>query len=374
MKLRSFFLVLGIAVSPLISHTQVAKVNYKIQFNQETNLFDCYMIAKEGNASSELQRTHHSAQLSLVIPKGSKVSVVQNHMPLKNNTNYEGKDAISWVIKNSGNVIEANPYTDFVTVGASSTSSAHYNNINEGAEVKLFSLSIAPNTDCGSSVRISEKGLDPIAKGELSNTFSLGSKDDLYYENERAISTEPSLVKSVKATADKGKLTLSTDVTLNETYAPYSYLWSGPNDFKAYCKEPVIYNPTFINDGSYVLEVSDSRGCKQIKNVVARVNGVNMGTEREDTETPIIEAVVNVYPSSASDFFNLDVQAKDGSSISMELLDASGNAVLSKSYDLKLKNNHINETFNLTDIGPGLYNAAVTIDGEVQTRQIMVFK
>jgi hypothetical protein len=380
MRLRSLFMALGIASSPMMVDAQVSKVNYKVQFNEKTNLFDCYLLVKEGSAKSTRDRAQFNAQFTLVVPNGSEVKMAESFMPLQNNQKYNSTSPSHWIVTNHNISPEADPFRDFVSIVPSLSPTSFYNDLEAGTEVKLFSVSITPVIDCGSTVRMYEKGLDPesadrgMGGGDFANGFTLGSVSQIYDGNTPMDAQELSLVKNVKANVLKGKLSLEADLELDGKYGPYSYVWNGPNDFKAYSEDVIIYNPTFINEGSYVLEVSDSRGCKQVKNLEARVNGVTIGTGNDGNESIIKEATIGVYPNPATNFFNLDIQAKDGSAVSMELLDSKGGVILSKSYGVKLKNNHINETFNLAAIPAGMYSVAVTIDGQITSKQVIVLK
>jgi hypothetical protein len=377
MRLRTLIIALGLTTSPFWLEAQVSKVNYKVQFNEKTNLFDCYMIVKEGSATSARERAQFNAQFTLVVPNGSEVKMVESFMPIQNNQKLDGTTPMNWYIANQNFGPESDPLNDFVSIVPSLSPTSFYNNLAQEDEVKLFSVSITPIVDCGANVRLYEKDQDPgsgargMSGGDYSNGFTMGSVEQLYVGSKKGITPSIDVIKDLKASVLKNKLMIESNLSLDENYGPYSYVWSGPNDFKAYNKEVSIYNPAFINEGAYVLEVSDNRGCKQMKTIEARINGV-IGDN--SNESKIEETTVGVYPNPASGFFHLDILAKDGAAVSMELIDNKGGVVIQKSYGAKNKNNHINEVVSTQDLPTGLYNVAVNVDGKITSKQVIILK
>ncbi len=387
MRIKNLIFAAGLLTCSYAAEAQVTKANYKVQFNEKTNLFDCYMVVKAGSAESIRERAQFNAQFTLVVPAGSQVIMAESLMPLQNNQKYESKSASQWFISNFSQSPESDPFRDFVSVVPSLSPSAFYNDLKEGEEVKLFSLKITPIVDCGSNVRLFEKGIDPdsgdrgMDGGDYSNGFTMGSTDQLYSGNEPIKTPKLEVIKDHSTRALKGKLSIDVNLNLDANYAPYSYVWQGPSGFKAYTEDVVILNPSNNNEGNYSFEVVDNRGCKQTTNIEAKVHGQNIGVdesasisanlaERNAEET----SSISVYPNPSISFFNLDVKAKNGAVIGLEIIDAKGSVVNSKSYGAKPTNNHVNVAIPVADFVPGMYNVAVSIDGEITTKKLMVIK
>jgi hypothetical protein len=387
MKFKSLLFVSAFGLASLGADAQVSKVNYKVEFNQETNLFDCYMIVKEGSASSQKDRAQFNAQYTLVVPNGSKVTVAKSYAPIQNNQKYAGDLPSLWSISNSNAAPESDPYRDFISVVPTLSPSAFYNDLKAGDQVKLFSLQILPIVDCGSTVRIYEKGLDPdsgsrgMDGGDYSNGFTMGSVDQLYDGNVTAPAKQLEVIKDTKVVLNKGKLTIDATVNTNPAHAPYSYVWNGPSNFKAYAEDIALYNVSDKNEGNYMLEVSDSRGCKQTVNVEAKIfgqligvaqNGATSGSTADDRT--VVATEVNIYPNPASNFFNLDITAKSGSNLAYEIIDAKGSTIAKKEIGTITGKNHTNVHFNIADYIPGMYTVAVSVDGNIATKQLIVIK
>jgi hypothetical protein len=382
MKIKNLLLATAFISASLASEAQVQKVNYKVQFNKETNLFDCFMVVKEGKASDVRERVQYNAQFTVVVPAGSKVSMAKSYMPIQNNQKYDGTTPLQWSVANLTSSPESDPFRDFVSVVPALSPSAFYNNLNEGDEVKLFSLQISPIVDCGSAVRLFEANVDPnsssrgMAGGDYSNGFTIGGTEQSYNGNDRGLTPTLDVIKSKDVSNNKGQLKIDVNLNLDQKYAPYSHVWQGPNDFKSYVEDFVIYNASKMHEGNYTLEITDNRGCKQNENITARVNGQNIGldesqiTKAED----LIETKVSIYPNPAVNFFNIDVQAKNGAVIAIDIIDAKGSIVSSKNYGAKATDNHVNVSIPLNDYTPGMYNVAISVDGEVATKKLMVIR
>lgn len=172
-----------------IVSAQVTDVKYLLRFNDTTGLFDAFLIAEAGNATTVQQRTQFNSQFSVVVPSGSSVSVSENFLPLVGNQNYNSMTPREWNMVNSILAPLSNPHNDYHALIPGLSPSAHYNNIAEGDTLKLFSISVQPIPACKQEVRMFENDTDPTSQdpsfmgGDFSNGFTMGGSMQLYSGN-----------------------------------------------------------------------------------------------------------------------------------------------------------------------------------------------
>ena len=168
---------------------QVTDVKYMLRFNDTTQLFDAFLVAESGNATTVPQRTQFNSQFSVVVPSGSNVSVSENFLPLLGNQNYNSMTPREWRIMNSITAPLSNPHNDYHAINVSLSPAAQYNNITQGDTLKLFSLSVQPIPTCKQEVRMFENDTDPTSQdpsfmgGDFSNGFTMGGSLQLYSGN-----------------------------------------------------------------------------------------------------------------------------------------------------------------------------------------------
>ncbi|MBK6783596.1 MAG: hypothetical protein IPG79_07440 [Saprospiraceae bacterium] len=102
---------LWLLVIPVLSVAQINNVSYRLSFNPQTNLYDCYLQVNEGLAIHAKDRVQLNAQLTILVPTGSKIEIVQNHMPLQNNQDFSGSLPMEW---NKSNVVRKPSQTLFM--------------------------------------------------------------------------------------------------------------------------------------------------------------------------------------------------------------------------------------------------------------------
>lgn len=172
-----------------IVSAQVTDVKYMLRFNEITGLFDAFLVAEAGNATTVQQRTQFNSQFSVVVPSGSSVSVSENFLPLVGNQNYNSMTPREWHMVNSILAPLSNPHNDYHAIIPGLSPSAHYNNITEGDTLKLFSLSVQPIPACKQEVRMFENDTDPTSQdpsfmgGDFTNGFTMGGALQLYNGN-----------------------------------------------------------------------------------------------------------------------------------------------------------------------------------------------
>jgi len=171
------------------SFGQVTDVKYLLKYNYSEDVFDCYLVIDNGQAVTVPQRTQASAQISLVVPAGTKFHFAERYMPLVQNQNYNSNIPCQW---DTNVILLANancPGYDYYSINPSLSPSSQYNNLTAGDTVKLFSLGIDTLKGCATEIRLFENDLDidsnhPCAQGiDFRNGFTMGGFTQLYRGN-----------------------------------------------------------------------------------------------------------------------------------------------------------------------------------------------
>lgn len=384
-------------------YSQIKSVNYQISFNPETDLFDCYLIIKEGNATSFRHRTQFNAQFSVLVPGGSKVELVKSYMPLQNNQNYNGVKPQDWVISNIIKKPAADPFYDYVSIVPRLSPVSAYNDLKEGDKVKLFSLKVSPVTDCGESVKLYDKTTD-LASGErgmyggdFSNGFTIGGVEQKYLGN---IPSDAPVLNAISQLVKDDKSGIKILPVLNPAFENAGNLqfdWQGPAGFTSLQKEINISNVTSKHYGIYRLTVTDDRGCREHHSIEIRQNGktayqddmvavhipenpAQLGT-RENTYkaqmSDIIDAgetEVKIFPNPAQNFFNLSVLTSRGNLVKADVTDANGRLIIKNIINLKSDGSFVDISVPVSDITPGMYNVVVKSGEKEITQKLIVIK
>ncbi len=163
---------------------QIKAVNYELKYNAATDLHDCYIIIKKGQAVTMRERVQFNSQIAVLVPAGSQVEMEQTYMPLEDNQLYEGVKPIQWKVEKPLSSPIASPKHDFYSITPNLFPSAFYNDLKEGDRVKLFSFKVG--SDNKAAVRLFNKAIDPDAtalgmKGrDFNNSFSIGGPEEDY--------------------------------------------------------------------------------------------------------------------------------------------------------------------------------------------------
>jgi hypothetical protein len=168
---------------------QVTDVKYFLKYNHSADLFDCYLVVEAGAATTVMQRTQFNAQMTVVVPAGTRLHVGQNHWPRVQNQNYNSTQPINWngllLVKASSECLA----NDYYSIVPSLSPTSQYNNLAAGDTIKLFSLAIDTLKGCASDIRLFENGSDissdhPCAGSiDLRNGFTMGGITQLYNGN-----------------------------------------------------------------------------------------------------------------------------------------------------------------------------------------------
>ena len=72
--------------------SQIQSVDYSLRFNNETCLFDCFLIVNEGKTKSTVSRAQFNSQVTIVVPVSSSVFIEESFMPLRDNQSLEAQN------------------------------------------------------------------------------------------------------------------------------------------------------------------------------------------------------------------------------------------------------------------------------------------
>lgn len=179
-------LLLFILVSISTSiNAQLKKSDLRLDYNPETSHYDVYFIVKEGSATTALDRTHASAQISFNVPKGADAEIKKAYNPIKGNT-VSGSDdkPQTWYINATVESPGITPERDYFTVETPWTPVSRYNNLSEGDSVKLFSISIDTDDPCSIRLFDNENDPGPLDAGffgaDFSNTIIIGGSTNSF--------------------------------------------------------------------------------------------------------------------------------------------------------------------------------------------------
>lgn len=191
MSLLKPLLTIGLMLSLFTSMSaQVTAISYKIDFNEDTELYDCKMVVTGGNTTAlTISRIQANAQYSVVVPTGSVVEMAALHMPLLGNRAYQGTEPMEWDISNVLKSPAAQNQSDYYSIIPRLAPAAHYNDLKEGDEVTLFSLSINSSLACARNIRPHNTAMDPSPAEpgmlglDFRNGITIGSPIQLYSGN-----------------------------------------------------------------------------------------------------------------------------------------------------------------------------------------------
>jgi SprB repeat/Secretion system C-terminal sorting domain len=134
---------------------------------------------------------------------------------------------------------------------------------------------------------------------------------------------------------------------------PYSYEWTGPNNFTSTEQNlPDLTSDT--QDGDYVLTITDANGCTTTQTI--NVTGISeLGNEYS----------ISLYPNPNNGDFIINILGMKGEKMSYAVLDASGRIVFGK--ELGNVNGTRTESINMMDAAAGIYNVQFMIGSEMHS-------
>ncbi len=246
-----------------ITIAQIQSVDYHLGYNPETCQLDVNLIINEGSAESYIERIQFNAQLSIVVPTSSVVSIAESFNPKLNNQTGNGVTPINWIIAND---IEFNSSSTFVAISPTISPIGSYDTLNTGDTVHLFSLDIqTPSHRNLDEVRLWENDVDPdssdpnMAGADFTNGFTMGGLLQLY--NGNAISNNPMglLVDTIVGGLSGDTLRIDVAMDSSQCMGGFEYRWYSPNGDTIWSRDvlKVLYNSTDLGTYEFVV-ISDS--------------------------------------------------------------------------------------------------------------------
>ncbi len=253
---------------------QVTGVNYQLKYDTVECRYDALLIINAGSATSVSERVQFNSQFSVIAPTGTTVAVAENFMPLLNNAAYTGTEPINWQLGTSVVNDPALPGYDFHSITPFiDLQTYHYNNLNAGDTIKIFSLTTSPITDCGDEIRMYINGSDPtsadLAGGtDFSNGYTQGSPNQLYEGNSLEIHPPAPTLLSLTNQCGNG---IEIDLTAytSDCQGPLTYEWEGPDGYSSTTEDVVITPAVPANNGLYSVTITDAFGCTTLASIDA---------------------------------------------------------------------------------------------------------
>lgn len=134
----------------------------------------------------------------------------------------------------------------------------------------------------------------------------------------------------------------------------YTYEWSNGSTDEYQSNLPA---------GEYSVVITDANGCSYTQ------EGIVVGTITDVSDLDIITDF-SMYPVPANTFLNVEASLSSIQSIGMNILDATGRVVWTRSYNTSA----INEVIDLESFAPGMYTISVISDGSIQSENFIVIK
>ena len=283
----SFFVKLGFSFILIFSIVQqsigqVQEVRYQIRYNNETCLWD-YFIITVGEATGIAQRAQFNAQYSFVVPTGTSVGSLTPNLPIQNNQTGNGTgNPTVWDIGtpaiNPGDGSAMFPFTgtDIYPVTPNLSPASFFNNIAQNDTLLLFSIDIGLLPDCGDGIRPFINGVDPgpnypgTGGGNFNNGYTLGGITQLYVENLPTI-VPPSPVNELEVVCQQNTINIDLTSMTSLCQGPLTYEWEGPAGFSSTDEDVLIAGASSANNGTYSVTVTDIFGCTTVSTVLAEV-------------------------------------------------------------------------------------------------------
>jgi len=365
-----------------IGFAQIQSVDYSLRFNNETCLFDCYLIVNQGKTKSTVSRAQFNSQVTIVVPVTSNVFVEESFMPLRDNQEFRSAEPVSWEISNELEQPAELSSSRLVSISPILAPTAFYNDLEQGDEVKLFSLKVNPIVNCAEGVRLFDNQKDPnsasggMMGADFSNGFTVGGVAQKYHGNS---SSEMPTGPGFEKLAFKNKYGIDFKVENKSNslcQSTVSYSFYGPKgiigDFDAYYN----YAGKQQDMGEYRVLATDNLGCSSEHRFYPFGKEESLSSVTRDNESDNFGEAFesSIFPNPAQDIINLTVSGKEGTQIDADIFDIDGKLMKSSVASLKLVNSE--QTIKIqTGLVPGIYNLSLTIDNnEVINHKVIIIK
>jgi hypothetical protein len=366
---------------------QVSNVTYSVKYNAETCLFDCYMNVNEGGAVSMKERVQFNAHYTLVVPSGSEVVIEEVYMPLRDNQRYRSTEPTDWFISSVIKSPAVQPQSEFYGIAPGLTPSAFYNDIRQGDEVKLFSVSISPMVDCAKGVRLYDHDSDPTSSdlgmggSDFSHGFTMGGLEQLYGGNEEVVyPQEPTIYDLVITKSAKSSEVSVSSIGLNCNKS-ISYQWVDPHGNLIQEGSNAKINIRNAKSGEYSVIATDGIGCKTSKsfNITEESTlGISIIDDQEEiiSSHSTIDVVYNstIYPNPAKDVINFTFNGNKGDAIKADLVDQSGKVIIANAINDVLSSSSANYLIPV-EVSSGVYSLSLTVnDTKLQAKRVIIIE
>ncbi len=264
-----FSLILSCA--SLMAFSQITSLNFLLNHNCETNLYEVKLKILEGSAATAGERSQFNSQISMVIPTGLDFEIIELFNPLKNNQNYEGTEGMNWSTFTPVISPPEQSESDFYSIAPQLSPASFYNNLSEGDEVLLFTCEIGEDTEYNPNIRFYDNDNDPAiqsAGSDFRNGFAIGSPSQLYNTNEYksclSSSVNQELNLNVYPNPFVDQLVIESELpitsfTINDLNGMLHYSKSNLNS------ERLIIPTNDLVSGIYTLVYNNGKGSKVVK-------------------------------------------------------------------------------------------------------------
>lgn len=192
MNIIKAILLFCLSVLPSASDlkAQIDSVKLLLEYNTKDDVFDVSYYIAGGTATSVLHRTATSSQISILVPTGASFDIFKKYMPLQNNQNFAGTKPLEWSKGNSVKSPYVIPDYDIYSIVPILSPASHFNNLNTGDTVKLFSLKIKLASGCLEDIRLYDEKIAPpdspaFLGADFSQGITIGGTKRLYTGNLR---------------------------------------------------------------------------------------------------------------------------------------------------------------------------------------------
>lgn len=377
---KSIFLSALFFLSFQFGFSQVQSVDYSLRFNSETCLFDCYLIINEGKTKSTVSRAQFNSQVTIVVPAKSNVFVEESYMPLRDNQSYRSGEAVPWEITNELERPADLKDSRLVSISPILAPTAFYNDIEQGDEIKLFSLKVNPIVNCADGVRLFDNQKDPssVEKGmmgaDFSNGFTIGGVEQKYAANSKIEMPKGPLFSNLDT---RGKYGIDFKASsAGACQSSLSFQFFGPKGLIGSFDDYYAYASKNNEIGEYKVIATDNLGCSSEHKFYpyGKEENTNAHTRISESDGMVEALNSSIFPNPSQDVVNLIVSGKEGTQVEADIFDLDGKLVKSSVAQLTLTQQE--QTVKIrTGLTPGVYNLALNVNQtEVVNHKLIIIK
>ena len=180
----AIFCFIAIGVS-----AQINCVTYTLEYSDNEDQYTVNLIVLDGEALSAEDRSQFNSNITIVVPSGQKIDIIESLNPIEFNHSLSGTIPASWGIADVVLTPEASPENDFYSTYVDLSPAAFFNEIKKGDIIPLFRFIIEDGSGFDENVRLFNNETDPgslapgMGGGNFSNTFRINASDNIYYSD-----------------------------------------------------------------------------------------------------------------------------------------------------------------------------------------------